>query len=322
MINNRASTGNIHQCGGCSGKLERRISCTDGYEVYWCAKCGIGVTAPFPADGVLCSLYSTGAYRANDGGRFIPLVELFIRLFRNRHRDRIVRRIAPGRILDIGCGRGTFLASMRSAGWEVLGVEYNDETAGYARMRYGMEVVTDIPSVKGLFDVVTLNHVIEHLPDPGAMLAVCRGLLKEGGVLVVAAPNFESLQARFGGADWFHLDVPYHLHHLSERWLVRMVKSAGFELERVRRFDFEHNLFGWIQTLFNRMGFRRNALYDFLKDTSTGRTGVALPVAVAMLLLLAPVTLLSYLLSVLESVLHASGTVEVRAKAVGNRDNR
>lgn len=300
-------------CPGCHSDLKKRFTCSGGFEVHWCSVCGIGVTVPFPDDAYLDALYATGAFRANDGNRFIPLVEHIIAFFRNLHRRRITGRIGKGRILDIGCGRGTFLASMRSAGWDVHGVEYSEETASYARTQYGIPVSTKLSSIEGPFDVVTLNHVIEHIQDPTGLLSNCRRLLREGGVLVVAAPNIESLQAKFGGARWFHLDVPHHLHHFSERSLISLINAAGFEVERIRRFDFEHNPFGWIQTILNRFGFRHNALYEFLKKPGLRKSSLTAPVTAAMTLALVPVMACGYFLAIVEAAIGASGTVEVRA---------
>lgn len=300
-------------CSICNGTVKKILACSGGYDVQWCPVCSIGMTVPFPDDAFLCALYSTGAYRANDGNRFIPFVERIITFFRDRHRCRITTRIATGRILDIGCGRGTFLDSMQSAGWDVCGVEFSDETASYARKRYAIQVSTSLAGIEGLFDVVTLNHVIEHVQDPVGLLAKCHGLLKDGGVLFVAAPNIDSLQAKFGGAGWFHLDVPRHLYHFSESGLVRMIESGGFTVERIRRFDFEHNPFGWMQTLFNRLGFRHNALYEFLKSPGLRQFGMSAPAVTTMVFVLIPIVICAYLLAIVEAVLGAAGTVEVRA---------
>lgn len=145
---------------------------------------------------------------------------------------------ARGRLLDIGCGNGTFLASMRERGWEVLGVEPDPEASRLARERYGLEVVTDTLEGAALpvssADAITLNHVIEHVPDPVALLEECCRLLQPGGKLVAVTPNVESLGHRLFGARWPHLDPPRHLHLFSQRTLQACAEKAGLRTESLR----------------------------------------------------------------------------------------
>ena len=98
-----------------------------------------------------------------------------------------------GRLLDVGCGNGRFLAQMRGLGWEVVGVEPDPEAARIAKERFGLEVFQDtLEEAKfpnDSFDAITMNHVIEHVPDPVGLLAESRRILKPGGKLVVVTPN-------------------------------------------------------------------------------------------------------------------------------------
>jgi SAM-dependent methyltransferase len=148
------------------------------------------------------------------------------KLHRHRHRGR-------GRLLDVGCGQGTFLAEMRQAGWEVKGIEPDPSAAAVAR-------ASDIPVVEASFedasltsasyDAVTLNHVIEHFHEPVEALRIARRLLRPGGILWIATPNLAARGHALFGRDWIGLDPPRHLVLFDRSSLTRAVQEAGFEI--------------------------------------------------------------------------------------------
>lgn len=143
-----------------------------------------------------------------------------------------------GKLLDVGCGNGLFLAHMRKYGWEVAGIEPDPDAARIAREKYGIQVVAgdlkDSPLEEESLDVITMNHVIEHFADPIAQLKECRRLLKAGGKLVLAAPNIRSLGLRFYGPSWFNLDPPRHFYHFSPRSFRTCAERAGFRVQSLR----------------------------------------------------------------------------------------
>ncbi len=108
-----------------------------------------------------------------------------------------------GKLLEIGSFLGIFLDRIRSAGWEVTGLEPYRPVANYARRKYGLNIVDAILPAAGFpeaaFDAVVMLHVIEHLPDPSADLREIRRILRPGGVLVVETPRFDSLMFKILG---------------------------------------------------------------------------------------------------------------------------
>ncbi len=143
-----------------------------------------------------------------------------------------------GRLLDVGCGGGEFLAQMAELGWEVVGVEPDEGAVKVARQNFGLEVnlgTLETASVpRNSFDAVTLQHVIEHVPDPVGLLKACRQALKPGGRLVVVTPNIESLGHRWFRRAWLHLDPPRHLLLFSPRTLRESARRAGLHVREVR----------------------------------------------------------------------------------------
>lgn len=139
-------------------------------------------------------------------------------------------------LLDIGCGNGEFLEYMRDLGWRVAGVEPDPNAAAVARAR-GLDVrdgdlfAQDLPSAHA--DVITLVHVIEHLPDPIATLQECRRILRPGGRIALATPNSAAMLHSWFGKDWMSLDIPRHLvlfDELTVRTALAIVKLDILEL--------------------------------------------------------------------------------------------
>ncbi len=292
-----------------------------GYEVRPCARCGGAATYPVPSAGERGRFYGFRSYRAADGARFNRLGELAVGLARGARRRRIARLAGrPGRILDVGCGRGLFLLRMRGAGWEVAGVEADAEVSQAISEAHALDVRSGDPGAWGFpdgsFDAVTLIHVLEHAVRPAEMIAHCRRLLRDGGLLVAAVPNRDSLQAAFGGVNWLHLDVPFHLHHFTAGGLAGLLAKNGFRVVRVRHLDLEQNVPGWVQTLLNRCGLPRNLLFDFLKtrglrgDAAAEGKGWQIAASLALLPVLLPA---GTLLAALEAAGRRGGTVEIAA---------
>ena len=287
------------------------------YNIFECLPCQAWITSPKPSIRELSKLYSTGNYRAKTGKRFIPILEIIIRFLTIRKRDRIKRYFSRGRILDIGCGRGLFLNLMKEDGWAVTGQEFDEKSASYARNNYGIDVHTGDMAGKfenESFDVVNINHVLEHMEEPGETLSECNRILKKGGLLVVAVPNIDSLQAKFGNKNWFQLDIPFHLYHFSSKGVVGLIESKLFNVDLIRHFKFEYNPFGWLQTLLNVSGIRENHLYDLLKSsdlkTKDNKTSKLIDSIKSFLCI--PLYLpLSIIFSIIEAVFRKGGTIEI-----------
>jgi 2-polyprenyl-3-methyl-5-hydroxy-6-metoxy-1,4-benzoquinol methylase len=147
-----------------------------------------------------------------------------------------LRGVKPGRLLDVGCGDGGRLALWQSMGWQVEGQEVDAAAAERARdhhrLRVHLGVLPDLALPGSVFDVVTMNHVIEHVPDPLALVQECHRLLKPGGKLIAVTPNVNSLGHHRFGACWRGLEPPRHLHLFSPTTLNRLGDHAGFHSVR------------------------------------------------------------------------------------------
>jgi 2-polyprenyl-3-methyl-5-hydroxy-6-metoxy-1,4-benzoquinol methylase len=137
----------------------------------------------------------------------------------------------PGRLLDVGCGEGSFIALMASLGWDVSGVEPNPAAARTAARRVGGAVfcatVEDAHLPAASYDLVTMSHVLEHLRDPERALRKVRTLLRPGGRLVITTPNVGSLGHRLFRGSWRPLEPPRHLTLFTGRSLRKVVEKSG-----------------------------------------------------------------------------------------------
>lgn len=210
-----------------------------------------------------------------------------------------VERLTPGRVLDVGCGKGWILHEFRGRGWEVSGTEMSPDAAGFAVNRLRLPVRCGDLQAQAFpaahFDVVTLWHVLEHLRDPVETVREAARLLKPGGLLVLAVPNQQGYLARIGRGKWFHLDVPRHLYHYNPTTLRRLVETAGLEARDWRHLSLEYDVGDALQTPLNLLLPRQNLLYHLLRTRSLLRRGgstwgalleVGLSLALAPLLLL------------------------------------
>lgn len=278
----------------------------ESFSVLRCATCGLGRTHPWSAD--LLRYYDESYY----GGRHWKTDD-----YRTWRRCRMVARARParGRLLDVGCGDGSFLRFAARDGWSAVGVEIGD-SARAAAVSSGVEVVptlADLPA-GARFHAITLWHSLEHFQHLASSLSDLAGRLEEDGVLIIAVPDAGGFQARVFGASWFHLDVPRHHYHFTRSSLDRALGQAGVAVRHWRHRELEYDLFGWIQSALNRIMPTQNALFTSLtgKPHRAGRTEIVLSYALAALL--APAAVAATALS---TMLSRGGTLIAVGRRVG-----
>jgi 2-polyprenyl-3-methyl-5-hydroxy-6-metoxy-1,4-benzoquinol methylase len=290
-----------------------------GFGVAPCLGCGAWRTFPDVAEADIGQWYPA-SYYGEQNQRFVRGLEDVSRLLREGRAREIARRVGhPGTVLDVGCGRGITLAALRDRGWRTFGIELSADAAHHATAVLGLDVGTDLFDARyptGGFDAVVFWHSLEHIRRADLAIARAAELLRPGGVLAVAVPNSESLQARLFGGHWFHLDVPRHYHHFGERSLRRLLDRSGFDVDDVGHWNGEQNPYGVLQSALNAAGLPENILYSVLKTPSARMHSLQQhPFAVAASMLAAPVlTIAGTALAVTEAAAGRGGTIEVWAR--------
>lgn len=228
----------------------------DVFSILRCTECGIEQTLPALAD--------LGPYYADYYGGRHGFTERHCVHRRLRWTNSFKKGQHP-RLLDIGCGEGTFLLAARATGWQVAGTEMNP---GPARA-HGLDVRSSLEEVGTLapFDCITLWHSLEHMRDPRIAIAKAHQLLPLGGALLIAVPDARGWQARLFGRNWLHRDVPRHLYHFSESSIRGLLERESFSVVRAWHQEFEYDLLGWSQSALNALSRTPNVFFGAL----TGR---------------------------------------------------
>ncbi|MBI2968171.1 MAG: class I SAM-dependent methyltransferase, partial [Bacteroidetes bacterium] len=168
-------------------------------------------------------------------------------------------------LLDFGCGKGNFLWFAKNQGWSSTGVETSLPRAEYARNIFDLTVFTENYSSgkigTGSYDVITLFHVLEHLPAPVELLReLVSGNLNKNGILLIEVPNFASWQARWTMEKWMHLDIPRHISHFSEPVLMQILQLLNLNPVKKEYFSFHLGVLGMVQSIMSILGYRNNLL--------------------------------------------------------------
>lgn len=288
---------------------------TDEYWVHVCQECGAGITFPRPAPETLAGYYQSGVYQKSGARAFWLIDPLLMAIHDQRLREIRRLRCPPGTLLDMGCGKGRFVARAAHHGWNAQGVDSSPGQVAAARARYSVEVFEGELQQAGFadntFDLVTAWHVLEHIPDPHALIAEVQRVLRPGGLFVCEVPNFASWQVRLGRSNWFHLDVPRHLIHFTPTALEYLLSRHNLRVVSLRTFSLEVGPFGMLQSILNRIGLPPNMLYRWLRrsDSDCSR-GMFVLNMMATIVAAGP----SLLFEITASAVRAGGVVRVVAR--------
>lgn len=205
-----------------------------------CQECGLCFTNPRPSPDSIERFYPD-EYEPHDapadGSWRTPWWKRMPLMRGAAGQRKLIPMHGAGRLLDFGCGGGSFLLRMRAQGWQVTGVDCSDAPMARLRDRYGLRALTGTLPHPELapesFDVITMWQALEHIHQPLEVLRAACNLLVRGGKLIITVPNIDSMAFRWFGAAWNGLDLPRHLIHFSPKTLRLMLYRAGFKVGRV-----------------------------------------------------------------------------------------
>jgi len=218
-------------------KVRDHLVSQEFFDVYWDEKEQFGWT-DLKNTSDLSAYYLSEEYYSHqeESKTLIQKIYSFARglMFHYKHNIISPFLFKGARILDVGSGTGDFLSFMNSKGYEVTGVE-NNTKASLIRKKNDIKIHENTSELSdNSFDLITLWHVLEHLPDPEETFNNTFNLLNKSGYLIVAVPNVYSHDKDYYCENWAGFDVPRHLWHFSTPFLINLASKYNFELIRTK----------------------------------------------------------------------------------------
>lgn len=272
-----------------------RYGCPGIYSIYRCPACGQMATLPALRESDLPELYSRYYPRkevdfvalAAEARKVVAPAARLRRWLAGTDNQGHYRARPDQKVLDIGSGSCLSLLELRAMGVEAWGVEADPNVRTLAD-RFGLSVhigsIHDTPFPDVAFDLIVLNQVIEHVPDPRALLLAVKARLNPGGRVVLSFPNTDSVQASRSGKRWINWHVPYHQHHFNRRSFERLATQTGFAVSAAR--SITPNLWTLLQWRANREApseGQASATWTSVPAEKAGKPAFALRVKRAMM---------------------------------------
>lgn len=218
------------------------IDSKDGFDVIECEACGFKHIVPIPTDDELDQYYKNQFYgdvKPNYLDQHQKDISWWNQVYEERYR--CFEKNLPTerrRILDVGSGPGFFLKFGKERNWETIGIEPSIQASNYAQA-LGLEIVNDFLSEKsieqlGKFDVIYINSVLEHLPEPKKIINICYNLLNPDGLLFICVANeynpFQQILRNYSNYQPWWLAPPQHINYFSINSIRKLVTSYEFEI--------------------------------------------------------------------------------------------
>lgn len=234
------------------------------------------ITHPQPSLEKLPSYYESDDYISHTDGKRTLFEKLYhaVKSIALKNKLKLINaQASKGSLLDIGAGTGEFLLVAKNNGWNVTGLEPSDKAKGIA-INKGISFATDLESLADQsFDIITMWHVLEHVPNLEHQMAELKRLIKPNGTVIIAVPNFKSFDANHYGAFWAAYDVPIHLWHFSKTAIQKLFAQHQLELVNVLPMKFDSFYVSLLSEKYKtgKMNFIK-AFFIGLKSNSYGRS--------------------------------------------------
>ncbi len=216
------------------------------FELQYNANLDLLETKPQPSPKQLPNYYKSEDYISHTNAKrnLFENAYHFVRHIALKRKLKLINDLQPDtkHLLDVGCGTGEFIQLAQKNKWVVKGIEPNTNARTIANKKTGDSVFDTNMLLKlktGSFDVITLWHVLEHLPNLDQHISVFKKLLKPNGTLIIAVPNYRSYDANYYKNFWAAYDVPRHLWHFSRTSITKLMNSKQLEVIKVRPMIFD-----------------------------------------------------------------------------------
>lgn len=213
------------------------------FDLYHDEELDMLITNPQPSLDVLGKYYESADYISHTDSKrsLFEKAYHFVKGIALKNKLNLINSLQPnkGKILDIGAGTGEFLSVAQQDGWQTTGVEPSDKAKQIA-INKGVSFVEAIAQLEDRsFDVITMWHVLEHVPDLDHQIKELKRLLKPSGSLIIAVPNFKSFDAQHYEKFWAAYDVPIHFWHFSKIAIQKLFQKEQMELVKILPMKFD-----------------------------------------------------------------------------------
>jgi 2-polyprenyl-3-methyl-5-hydroxy-6-metoxy-1,4-benzoquinol methylase len=213
------------------------------FDLYYDEELDMMITHPQPALDVLGKYYESPDYISHTDSKRSLFEKAYhiVKSIALKNKKNLINSLQPnkGRILDIGAGTGEFLSVAKQNGWETIGLEPSQKAKQIA-INKGISFVDHLSELENhSFDLITMWHVLEHVPDLEHQIKELKRLLKPTGSLVIAVPNFKSFDAQHYANFWAAYDVPIHFWHFSKTAIQKLFHKEQMELVEILPMKFD-----------------------------------------------------------------------------------
>ena len=226
------------------------------------------ITHPKPQDSDLGKYYNSEDYISHTDSKrsFFEKVYHQVRVYTIAQKERLLFKEVKraGKVLDIGCGTGDFLAYCKVKKWDTFGIEPSEKAKAIAQKK-GVAFFNSLDEIPdNTFDAITLWHVLEHVPDLDFYINQISRIAKPGATIIVAVPNFKSYDANFYKQYWAAYDVPRHLWHFSKTSIKNLFEDKNFSLVKTLPMYFDSFYVSMLSEKY------KNGKMNFLKSFFVG----------------------------------------------------
>ena len=233
------------------------------------------ITFPKPSIEKLPSYYESEDYISHtDGNRsFFEKMYHLIKNIALKNKVKLINaKSEKGKLLDIGAGTGDFLVVAKKDGWETTGIEPSSKAKAIA-INKGVNFADNLSDLEShTFDIITMWHVLEHVPNLDEYILELKRLLKPTGTILIAVPNFKSFDAEYYGRFWAAFDVPRHIWHFSKTAIDKLFSEKEMKLVEVLPMKFDSFYVSLLSEKYKtgKMNFIR-AFFVGLKSNKSGK---------------------------------------------------
>lgn len=232
------------------------------YCIVRCRGCGLRFVDPMYSDEDSARLYPEDYYAYQDPHRSPKWKMICKRILGYRLSSKDPKFSVPGRMLDVGCGSGEFVAAMKAQGWDAQGIEISSSASQAGQLK-GLQIACgslgDEKYPSETFDYVRASHSLEHMSNPDTVLDELHRILKPTGRLLIAVPNCDSWNARMFKQYWWHLCPPLHAFGYSVESLSHILVRHRFHVQQVTYNSDYLGILGSAQIWRNRNSDRRSS---------------------------------------------------------------